>query len=120
MENQNPNQNQTPPTQEIKPAVERKKGELILSGEVLATKADKTIAVSVERNFQHPAYKKIVRLKKKYLAHDEQNRCKLGDKVRIKLVKPISKRKRWLMVEVVSSAPVKESEPAAEINEVNP
>jgi len=88
---------------------ERKKGELFLTGEVISTKADKTITVSVQRIFQHPVYKKIVRSRKKYLAHDEQNRGKLGDTVRIKLVRPISKRKQWLLIDVLSSAPDKEN-----------
>jgi small subunit ribosomal protein S17 len=86
----------------------RKKVEIILTGEVVSNKANKTISVNVERIFQHSIYKKIVRKKKKYLVHDEQNKCRPGDVVRIKLVRPISKRKRWLLVEVVSTAPVKE------------
>lgn len=86
----------------------KKKTETILTGEVTADKADKTIAVDVERIFQHPAYKKIIKRKKKYLVHDEKNKCKVGDIVRIKLVKPISKRKRWLVVDVVSTALKKE------------
>ena len=81
---------------------------ITLTGQVVSTKADKTISVSVERVFQHPVYKKIVRKKKRYLAHDEKNRCKEGDVVKIKLVRPISKQKRWLMIEVISSAPGKE------------
>lgn len=84
---------------------EKKKVDIILTGEVVSTKAEKTVSVDVERIFQHPVYKKIVRKKKKYLVHDEQNRCKPGDTVRIKLVRPISKRKRWLLVEIVSSKP---------------
>jgi small subunit ribosomal protein S17 len=97
---------------------ERKKGELILTGEVVSNKIDKTITVSVPRNFQHPVYGKIVTRRKKYLAHDETNRCKPGDTVRIKLIKPISKRKRWLLVEVVSTAPDKENLPGKNINNV--
>lgn len=88
----------------------KKRVDTILSGEVLAAKADKTITVSVQRIFQHPVYKKIVRKRKKYLVHDENNRCSVGDVVRIKLVRPISKRKRWLLVDVVSTAPKKEEE----------
>ena len=97
---------------------ERKKGELILTGEVVSTKNDKTITVSVPRNFQHPVYGKIVTRRKKYLAHDETNRCKPGDAVRIKLVRPISKRKRWLLLEVVSTAPEKETPMDNDISEV--
>ncbi|MDQ1350965.1 MAG: small subunit ribosomal protein [Acidobacteriota bacterium] len=88
----------------------KKKVGTILIGEVVSTKADKTVSVYVERIFQHPAYKKIVRKKKKYLVHDEQNRCKSGDIVKIKLVRPISKMKRWLLVDILSTAPKKEEE----------
>lgn len=79
-----------------------------LTGQVISTKADKTITVSVERVFQHTIYKKIVRKKKKYLAHDETNKFKEGDVVKIKLVRPLSKQKRWLAIELISSAPGKE------------
>lgn len=79
-----------------------------MTGEVVSTKADKTVSVNVERIFQHPVYKKIVRKKKKYLVHDEHNKCKPGDVVRIILVRPISKHKRWLLVDIVSTAPAKE------------
>ena len=89
-------------------AKERKRVETILTGEVVSTKADKTVSVSVERMFQHPVYKKIVRKKKKYLVHDEHNKCKPGDVVRIKLVRPISKKKHWLLLDIVSTAPRKE------------
>ncbi len=88
----------------------KRKVETVLSGEVVAARADKTVSVSVQRIFQHPIYKKIVRKKKKYLVHDEYNKCKVGDVVRIKLVKPISKRKRWLLVDIMSTAPKKEEE----------
>lgn len=86
----------------------RKKIEVLLSGEVVATKSNKTITVSVERIFQHPIYKKIVRGQKKYLAHDEQNKCKVGDVVNIKLVRPISKRKRWLLIDIATANARKE------------
>lgn len=86
----------------------RKKVEIILTGEVVSTRADKTVSVYVERIFQHHAYKKIVRKKKKYLVHDEENRCKPGDIVRIRLVRPISKMKRWLLMDIITTAPVKE------------
>lgn len=86
----------------------RKKSDIVLTGEVISDKAEKTIAVNVQQIFQHPVYKKIVRKKKRYLVHDESNKCKLGDIVRIKLVRPISKRKRWLLVDVLSTAPKKE------------
>ena len=81
---------------------------ITLTGQVVDTKADKTISISVERVYQHTVYKKIVRKKKKYLAHDETNRCKTGDIVKIRLVRPLSKNKRWLVVELISKAPGQE------------
>jgi small subunit ribosomal protein S17 len=86
----------------------KKRTGMVLTGEVVSAKADKTATVNVERIFQHPVYKKIVRKKKKYLVHDEHNKCKPGDMVKIKLVRPISKTKRWMLVEIVSTTPVKE------------
>jgi small subunit ribosomal protein S17 len=86
----------------------KKRVDIVLTGEVISTRADKTVSVNVERIFQHPAYKKIVRKKKKYLVHDEHNKCKPGDVVKIMLVRPISKTKRWLLVDIVSTAPEKE------------
>jgi len=87
----------------------RKKVETILIGEVLSNKCDKTISVSVERVIQHPTYKKIVRRKTNYLAHDEKNQCKPGDMVRIRLVRPISKRKCWLLEDILQTAQAKEN-----------
>lgn len=84
---------------------DKKRVTIVLSGEVSSVKSDKTVTVDVVRIFQHPVYKKIVRKKKKYLAHDNENRCKLGDVVKMKLVRPISKRKTWLVTEIVSSKP---------------
>lgn len=80
------------------------KVERVLNGTVVKAKAQKTVTVSVERSFQHPVYKKIIRRKKSYLAHDEAGRCKPGDKVEIKLVRPLSKLKRWLVINVVPAA----------------
>ena len=67
----------------------------ILSGKVVSTSMDKTVAVNVERMFKHPLYKKYIRKHKKYLAHDEANSCKVGDIVSIQECKPISKRKTF-------------------------
>jgi small subunit ribosomal protein S17 len=90
-----------------------KKRSITLTGVVVSAKAEKTISVSVERIFKHQVYKKIVKRRKKYLAHDENRRCKPGDVVKVKLVRPISKRKRWLVVDVISTAPDKEAMPGA-------
>ena len=69
-----------------------------LSGVVVSDKANKTITVLVERRVMHPVYKKFVKRAKKYHAHDEDNRCKVGDKVRIVECRPISKSKSWRVV----------------------
>ncbi len=82
----------------------RNKVERILKGTVTAANSAKTVTVIVERVFQHVEYQKTVRRKNKYLAHDEKQACKIGDQVAIKLVRPISKLKRWLVVEVVKPA----------------
>ena len=66
-----------------------------LRGVVVSDKANKTITVLVERRVMHPVYKKFVKRAKKYHAHDEDNRCKVGDKVRIVECRPISKSKTW-------------------------
>jgi small subunit ribosomal protein S17 len=71
----------------------------LLQGVVVSDKADKTIVVNVERRFTHPILKKTVRRTKKYQAHDPENRCKVGDRVVIQESKPISKTKKWVVVE---------------------
>jgi small subunit ribosomal protein S17 len=70
----------------------------ILQGTVISNKQDKTITVLVERKFKHPALKKVIRRSKKYSAHDEENRFNSGDKVKIMESKPISKLKRWVVI----------------------
>ena len=67
----------------------------VLQGLVVSDKADKTIIVRVDRRVMEPLYKKYITRSKRYPAHDEQNRCKIGDVVRIRECRPISKRKRW-------------------------
>ncbi|MEO1702197.1 MAG: 30S ribosomal protein S17 [Pseudomonadota bacterium] len=71
----------------------------ILQGTVVSDKNDKTIVVRVERRFSHPLLKKTVRRSKRYQAHDENNIFKVGDKVSIEETAPISKNKRWSVVE---------------------
>jgi small subunit ribosomal protein S17 len=66
-----------------------------MQGVVVSDKADKTIVVKVERRVMHPLYKKFIRRSKRYLAHDESNAVKVGDLVRIRECRPISKRKCW-------------------------
>jgi len=70
-------------------------------GEVVSSKMAKTIVVRVERRFPHPQFKKIVTEYKKFYAHDEKNDAKVGDTVRIEETRPLSKLKRWRLVEVV-------------------
>jgi small subunit ribosomal protein S17 len=74
-------------------------------GVVMSDRMDKTIIVSVERASQHPLYKKVVRTRRKFVAHDEANDCHAGDRVRIVECRPISRRKRWRVVEVMERAP---------------
>ena len=71
-----------------------------LIGEVLSTKMDKTIILRVDRKISHPIYKKFVTKSKKYYAHDPRNICTIGDIVKIIESKPISKLKRWRVLEI--------------------
>ena len=70
-------------------------------GEVISNKMTKTIVVRVERRFPHPRYKKVVTGYSKFYAHDEKSEAKVGDKVRIRETRPLSKLKNWRLVEVV-------------------
>jgi len=70
-------------------------------GSVVSDKMDKTIVVSVERRFAHPLYGKQVTRHKKYYAHDQDNEARAGDVVRIMETRPLSKQKRWRLVEVI-------------------
>ena len=76
-----------------------KKKEFI--GKVVSDKMDKTVVVAVERYVPHPLYKKRVKKTTKFYAHDEENKCKIGDIVRIREHRPISKLKRWIVVEIL-------------------
>ena len=82
--------------------MEKKKQELI--GVVVSDKADKTISVKVETYKKHPLYSKRVKNSKKYTAHDELNQAKINDKVRIVETRPLSKTKRFKLVEVIEKA----------------
>lgn len=70
----------------------------VLQGVVVSDKMDKTVVVRVERQIKHPVYGKFITRSKKYAAHDETNRCKEGDVVKIRECRPISKRKTWEVV----------------------
>ena len=73
-------------------------------GKVVSDKMDKTIVVLIEDNVKHPLYGKIMKRSIKLKAHDENNECKIGDKVEIMETRPLSKDKRWRLVEVIEKA----------------
>jgi len=73
-------------------------------GIVTSNKMDKTITVKVERQLRHPLYGKSVKKSSKFMAHDTNNECQIGDTVRIMEVRPMSKNKRWRLVEVIEKA----------------
>jgi small subunit ribosomal protein S17 len=76
----------------------------VLEGNIVSDKMDKTVTVLVERRFMHPVYKKYVRKSDKYAAHDETNSYKAGDRVLIEECRPMSKNKRWKVIEGVGAA----------------
>ncbi|MCQ2353115.1 MAG: 30S ribosomal protein S17 [Victivallaceae bacterium] len=73
-------------------------------GIVVSDKQDKTIVVKVERRTTHPLYHKVVKISKKFAAHDEKNEAKIGDTVRIAETRPMSRNKRWRLLEIISRA----------------
>ena len=82
----------------------------VLSGTVVSDKGDKTVVVRVERRVKHPLYGKIIKLSKKYHAHDEANAYALGEQVRIEECAPVSKLKTWTVVERIGAAKAAEVE----------
>jgi small subunit ribosomal protein S17 len=82
----------------------------ILSGVVTSAKPDKTIVVSVQTRKTHPIYKKQYSVSKKFMAHDEKNEAREGDKVQITESRPLSARKRWTLTKIVDTAQVKHVE----------
>ncbi|MBM3821374.1 MAG: 30S ribosomal protein S17 [Verrucomicrobia bacterium] len=74
------------------------------TGEVISNKMQKTIVVRVERRFRHPVFKKVVTAFNKFYAHDEEGKAKIGDLVKIAETRPMSKTKRWRLVEVVEAS----------------
>ncbi len=75
-----------------------------LVGLVVSSKNDKTVSVLVERRIQHPIYGKFVKKSKKFMAHDEKNECNEGDTVKIEETRPLSRKKRWNLVEILERA----------------
>ncbi|MBQ2679077.1 MAG: 30S ribosomal protein S17 [Firmicutes bacterium] len=73
-------------------------------GKVISDKMDKTIVVAVENNVKHPLYGKIVKRTYKLKAHDENNECRIGDRVKVMETRPLSKDKRWRLVSIVEKA----------------
>ena len=73
-------------------------------GVVVSNKMDKSITVNVERKLRHTIYGKLVKKSKKFMAHDETNDCQIGDTVRIEESRPLSRRKRWNLIEIIERA----------------
>jgi small subunit ribosomal protein S17 len=73
----------------------------VFLGEVVSNRMQKTITVKVERRLRHPVYERVVKRSKKFHVHDEHNQCQIGDQVRIIETRPLSKTKRWRLLEVV-------------------
>jgi small subunit ribosomal protein S17 len=83
----------------------------VRKGLVVSNKMAKTVVVAVETRRVHPLYKKAIRLTRKYKAHDENNACKPGDKVKIVETRPLSKEKRWRVAEIMSTKEIAETKP---------
>ncbi len=73
-------------------------------GPVVSDKMDKTVVVAIQDNVKHPLYKKIIKRTVKFKAHDEENACGVGDKVKIMETRPLSKDKRWRVTEIIEKA----------------
>ncbi|WP_029520178.1 30S ribosomal protein S17 [Persephonella sp. IF05-L8] len=78
-----------------------KSGKKEFIGKVVSNKMDKTVVVAVERQLPHPLYGKRIKKTSKFYAHDPENKCQIGDIVRIRETRPISKLKRWVVVEIL-------------------
>jgi len=92
---------QSTPIGERKPYRGRRK---VRVGVVVSDKMDKTVVVAVTRSFRHPLYDKTIRRTKKYMAHDEENACRVGDRVEIVETRPLSRRKRWRVRAILERA----------------
>lgn len=76
----------------------------VRTGKVISNKMDKTVVVAIEEHVKHPRYKKIVKRTYKLKAHDEKNECNIGDTVKVMETRPLSKDKRWRLVEIIERA----------------
>ncbi|MDQ1239249.1 MAG: small subunit ribosomal protein [Thermodesulfobacteriota bacterium] len=83
---------------------EKMKQRKVRTGVVISNKMDKTVVVEVSRTVMHPVYKKFVRRRKRFMAHDEQNVCRIGDEVMIVETRPLSRHKNWRVRKVVKEA----------------
>ena len=83
--------------------MDRRNRRKVRKGIIVSNKRDKSVVVSVERVFQHPLYRKIVKKSSRVIAHDEENRCQVGDVVTLLETRPLSKRKRWRIGEITSA-----------------
>ena len=81
----------------------QKKNQKVLTGTIVSNKMNKTVVVMVERKFAHPKFKKVVKRTKKYKCHDEENKCSVGDVITMAEVRPLSKEKRWSLVDILKS-----------------
>jgi small subunit ribosomal protein S17 len=95
---------QTPPAEEPAAAARGRRHRRRLIGRVRSDKMDKTVVVETVRLKLHPVYKKYVRVRKRYKAHDEQNECRVGDRVEIMEHRPLSRQKRWKVVRLIERA----------------
>ncbi|MDD2553146.1 MAG: 30S ribosomal protein S17 [Desulfotomaculaceae bacterium] len=76
----------------------------VLTGRIVSDKMDKTVVVAVESLVRHPLYQRTIRRTKKFKAHDEENSCRIGDKVKMMETRPLSKEKRWRITEILERA----------------
>jgi small subunit ribosomal protein S17 len=83
---------------------ENRKQRKVRTGVVISNKMDKTVVVEVSRTVMHPVYKKFVRRRKRFMAHDEENRCQIGDQVMIVETRPLSRHKNWRVRKIVREA----------------
>jgi small subunit ribosomal protein S17 len=92
----------TAPQEQPEQPIEKKRLKKTLEGVVISNRMQKSVVVKVDRTVRHPLYEKIVRKSSKFMAHDEENKCRVGDRVVIRETRPISKRKCWRVVSIVS------------------
>ncbi len=83
---------------------DNKKQRKVRTGVVISNKMDKTVVVEVSRTVIHPVYKKFVRRRKRFMAHDEENRCRVGDEVMIVETRPLSRHKNWRVRKILKEA----------------